>query len=145
MRAPKPVFKNRIFRMEGTYAEQDLVLKCAVIREGLSQLTETTVEFLSNDRALKLDGVVGQDIQLIVEMEDKSEHRFSGTCISAEFLGLYQGFGHFTAEIRPWYWMLQRRQGNRIFQQLSVPDIIDSILGEFGFASDLKNQLTETY
>lgn len=148
MATPKtsdPVFKNRIFRMEGSYSAQDLVLKAAVVKEGLSKLTETTIEFLSNDRALKLDGVVGQEIRVILEDAEKKERTFAGTCISAEFLGLYQGFGHFTAEIRPWLWMLTRSSDNRIFQNLSVPDIISKILSDHGFSSELQNKLTETY
>ncbi len=141
----KIVFENRLLRMEGSYAAPDLFIKSAVVREGLSRLTETTVEFLSNDRALKLETVVGYDMQVLIETQDKRLRRFPGTCVSAEYLGLYQGFGHFTAQLRPWLWMLTRNRDNRIFQDRSTPEIISDILADNGFSSNLKSRLSNAY
>src|SRR5215471_6384840 len=47
--------------------------------------------------------------------------------------------GRFTiyhAELVPHLWLLAFRHWSRIFQQLSVPDIIKKVLGESGLSSD---------
>ena len=46
--------------MSGSYSARDLHLKRAIVREGLSKLTETTVAFQSKNKAVKLEEIVGQ-------------------------------------------------------------------------------------
>jgi type VI secretion system secreted protein VgrG len=145
MAAPDTVMKNRLLRMDGDYTAPDLFLKSAVVRDGISRLTETTVEFMSKNKALKLEEVVGYSLNLIIEKEDGSERKFLGTCISAEYIGLYQGYGLFQAEVRPWLWFLTRRQNCKVFQELSVVDIIKEVLAHYGFDSHLDNKLSGTY
>ncbi|QDY70922.1 type VI secretion system Vgr family protein [Qingshengfaniella alkalisoli] len=145
MAAKKVVFKNRSVRIEGSYKASDLVLKCAEIHEGLSQLGRATVEFLSNDRDLDLGDVLGSDIRVVLDLPKDQKRVFAGTCISVEFLGIYQGYGHFTAEVRPWLWMLTRTRDNRIFQQRTVPQIVADVLSDHGFSADVSNKLTGHY
>ncbi len=145
MPAPDTVMKNRLLRMDGDYTAPDLFLKSAVVRDGISRLTETTVEFMSKNKALKLEDVVGYSLDLIIEKEDASERKFLGTCISAEYIGLYQGYGLFQAEVRPWLWFLTRRQNCKVFQELSAVDIIKEVLSDYGFDGHLDNKLSGTY
>jgi type VI secretion system secreted protein VgrG len=48
------------------------------------------------------------------------------------------------AELRPWLWMLKLTTDSKIFQSLSIPDIITSVFTSLGF-SDYKSQLTGSY
>ncbi|EBA14508.1 hypothetical protein RSK20926_01522 [Roseobacter sp. SK209-2-6] len=130
--------------MSGSYSVRDLLLKRAIVREGLSKLTETTIEFQSKNKAVKLEDLVGQTMCLHVQTEDEEDQKYSGLCISVENIGFRDGYGQYVAEVRPWFWLLTRTQDSRVFQEMSTVEIIEQIFGEYGF-SDFSNKLSESY
>jgi type VI secretion system secreted protein VgrG len=130
--------------MSGSYTIKDILLKRAIIREGLSKVTETTIEFQSKDKAVKLDKLVGQTMNLHLIASDKKERMFTGLCISVENLGFRDGYGQYVAEVRPWFWLLTRAQDCRVFQDKKAVDIIKDVLSEHGF-SDIQDRLSGSY
>jgi len=144
MAPPDLVLKNRQLRMEGTYKAKDVFLKSARISEKLSTLTDTKIEFLAKDKKLELKEIVGSKITLLMKDEQDKDRKFIGWCISAEYIGLYQGYGHFIADVRPWFWFLTRANECRIFQDLTTVEIIEKIMGDHGF-SDYEFKLSGSY
>ncbi len=134
---------NAMVWMSGTYPAKDMLLKRAIVREKLSTLTETTIEFQSKNTAVKLEEIVGRAMSVHIETANETERKFSGTVVSVEYLGMRDGYGHYVAEVRPWFWMLTRTQDCRIFQEKSALDIIKQIFSETGF-TDFSEHLTET-
>lgn len=145
MPSTKIDLQNRAVWMEGEYSSNPVNLKNARVVEGLSFLTETTIEFLSSNDALDLQDILGKVITLGIKDADNQDRYFSGTCTSVEYVGLYQGLSHFVAETRPWLWFLTRRQENRIFQDKTVMDIIQEVLEDYGFWSDVEKKTTGSY
>lgn len=144
----KKAFENRIVRLECAVPSSKVVLKNARVSEGLSRLTETRVEILCNDKAVDLQDFIGKPMTLVLDEVTEhftENHYFSGTCVSVEFVGYYQGDLHLVAEVRPWLWFLTKKTDSRIFQEKSAPDIIKEILGDYGFSSDIIDSLTGTY
>ncbi|MGR3568075.1 MAG: type VI secretion system Vgr family protein, partial [Pseudooceanicola nanhaiensis] len=137
-------FKNRSVRMKSVLPESVVSLKNARVEEGLSRLTETRIEFLSSDMQLDLQKVLGTRITLEVDGEDEAQG-FSGLCISAEYVGLYQGMLHIVAEVRPWLWMLTRTRNSRIYQEKTAHEIIKSVLSDHGFSADLSDKVQGSY
>lgn len=137
--------KNRMLRMKGSFSSEKVFLKNARVEEGLSKLTETRVEFLSSDRNLDLQDFIGTVITLELDEGESTKHYFAGTCISVEYIGLYQGLQQFVAELRPWLWFLTKAHNNRIFQDMSAPDIITQVLGDHGFSGDVEKKLSGAY
>lgn len=135
--------ENAVVWMSGSYQARDILLKRAIVREGLSKLTETTIEFQSKNKAVELDKIVGQTMRLHVTTEEEAERMFTGTCVSVENLGFRDGYGHYVAEVRPWFWMLTRTQECKIFQEMSALEIIKDIFNHHGF-SDFEDKTTET-
>ncbi|MEP2892779.1 type VI secretion system Vgr family protein [Tateyamaria sp.] len=138
-------FEGRDVWMEGTYSSTPVNLKNARVTEGLSTLTETTVEFLSSNEALDLQDILGSTIHVIQKDKDEEDRVYTGTCISVDYVGLYQGMSHFVAELRPWLWFLTRTLENRIFQEMDVLKIIEEVMAPYGFWSDVKKETTATY
>ena len=132
-------------RIEGDYAADSLFLIAARIEEGMSFLTRAEIEFVSTNRAIELRKLVGSKVRIAMDLPDGGQRLFPGTCVSVESLGATTGPGHYRAELRPWLWFLTRAQGSRVFQQLSVPNIIQTVLSEFGFSGDLSVRLTGSY
>ncbi|MGR3320321.1 MAG: type VI secretion system Vgr family protein, partial [Pseudooceanicola sp.] len=144
MAAEQVAFKNRIIKMTTVLPEGKVSLKNARVREGLSQLTETRIEFLSDDKELDLQKLLGTKINLVANGDD-GDHEFSGTCVSVEYLGIYQGMLHMVAEVRPWLWLLTKTRDNRIFQDKTVVDIIKEVLGDHGFSAEIRDSLQGSY
>lgn len=121
--------------MSGSYSVDDIFLTSAIIREGLSKLTETTIEFRAESNKVDLGKLIGRTMNVHLLLKDgKSERKFTGTCISVEALGVMQGKERFVAEVRPWFWMLTRTRNSRIFQEKTSIDIIKDVMNEHGFS-----------
>ena len=110
----------------------EVVLDRAVIREGFSELTETTVSFLHEDAELDIQDLLGKWFTVHVRAHDGKVRDFGGVVTSVERRGFHQGLSHFVAELRPKLWLLTLRRNCRIFQDQTALDIIDSVLSESG-------------
>lgn len=144
--ADKAILENRKLRMKGPLPETQMFIKAARVCEGMSKLTETTVDFMSPDKKLDLGKVVGKPITVkMMTGDDDSDtwREFVGTCIEAQYIGLHEGYGYYSLEVRPWLWFLTRNRNNRIFQDLNAIDIIKKIFGDHGF-SDFTVQVNRT-
>jgi type VI secretion system secreted protein VgrG len=140
----KAILENRKLKLTGPLPENQIFIRAARVKEGLSKLSEITVEFLSPDRALDLAKIVGREMTVSVQAEDDKPRPFKGTCIEAEYLGLYQGYGLYTAELRTWFWFLTQKMNNRVYQDLTAIDIIKKVFGDSGFA-DFAVSTSRTY
>lgn len=132
--------------MSGEYTNGDLRLKQAVVTEKMSTLTEMTIEFLARKTNVDLNEFVGKIMSVHVQQEDMGDdgRLFTGTCVSVEALGMRDGDDHFVAQVRPWFWMLTLEKNTRVFQNKTVKDIIEEVLGEHEF-SDYQIKTSETY
>jgi type VI secretion system secreted protein VgrG len=144
--AGQAILENRKLRMKGPLPETQMFIKAARVDEGFSKLTEMTVDFMSPDKKLDLGKVVGKPItvKMMTGDDDSDDWReFVGTCIEGQFIGIHEGYGYYSLEVRPWFWFLTRNRNNRIFQDLNAIDIIKQIYGEHGFA-DFTVQVSRT-
>lgn len=131
--------------MSGTYPTQKLKLRRAIVQEKLSTLTETTIEFLSENTGVDLKDFVGKIMTVHSEQEGDLEGRkFTGTCISVEAMGMRDGKDHFVAQVRPWLWMLTLERNIRVFQDKTVKEIIDEVMGKHAF-SDYEVNVSDGY
>ncbi|MDF1718411.1 MAG: type VI secretion system tip protein TssI/VgrG [Antarcticimicrobium sp.] len=136
--------ESAVVWMSGGYSATDILLKRAIVREGLSTLTETTIEFQSKNKSLDLKGFIGKPMRLHLIDESEQEREFQGLCISVENLGFRDGYGQYVAEVRPWAWLLTRTNNCRIFQEKTAVEIIEEVFGDHGF-SDFQKRLSDTY
>lgn len=137
--------KNRRLKAESPLSDEELNLKAAEVRDGLSVIPEITLEFMSPDKDLRMDRLVGQTMAVGILDKDEAWRMRRGTCVSIQYLGLFQGFAHYSAEIRPWLWFLTRRTDNRIFQNENVVAIIRNVMSEAGFSGNLDLRLSADY
>ncbi|CUH98432.1 type VI secretion system Vgr family protein [Leisingera aquaemixtae] len=135
--------ENDLVWMSGTYATDGLMMSRAIVREGLSKLTETTIEFAATKAQPKLEDLVGKQMNVHV-MRQQTEHQFNGICVSVEHLGFRNGYEMFVAEVRPWFWMLTRTCDLRVYQDKTTVEIIKQLFSEYGF-SDFTDKLSDSY
>ena len=104
----------------------------AQVDEGLSRLTETTIEFMSPDIDLDLQKLVGERLPLEIDAPKDKTRYFQGRCTAAEYLGSHAGRGYFRATVRPWLWFLTRSANCRIFQDQHFSHVFYLVILENG-------------
>ncbi|MEM9145014.1 MAG: type VI secretion system tip protein TssI/VgrG [Pseudomonadota bacterium] len=119
--------------MKGPLAAAQMQLLRAEVREGVGKITEIDIEFLSTKYDIKLEDVIGEPISIEIDTAQQNIRYFSGICIEVLFEGSYQGQAHYCASLRAWPWIMTRTADCRIFQDMTVLDIMKEIFGEYGF------------
>jgi len=114
--------------------------------EALSQLFEFDVELLSDSCALDLKALLGKSLSLEMEVANAGKRFLDGIVARCVLLGREGGTDRqylYRATVRPWLWLLTRSQDCKIFQNQSVPQILQTVMGEYGFP--IEQRLTGSY
>jgi len=121
-----------------------LLFKRLQAREALGELFEFEVEALSSNPSLAPVDLLGQPASVTLQRADGEDRCFQGLVAEMGLLGeAGQDRFSYRLVLRPALWLLTRRADTRIFQALSVPDILKQVLEPFAVDVDL--QLTGRY
>jgi type VI secretion system secreted protein VgrG len=104
--------------------------------ETLSSLYEFRVELVSHSASLDMDGLLGKPLTLHITTLKGSTRYLGGQIARCEFAGRETGTPRsylYVATLRPWLWYLTKTTDCRIFQNLSVVDILRAVFGKYGF------------
>jgi type VI secretion system secreted protein VgrG len=112
--------------------------------EQVSGLFHFTLEMVSEDNALDASKIVGESATITIDLPDESQRYING--IVGRFIqaGSDARFTTYYAELYPWLWMLTMTSDSRIFQNQTVPQIIEAVFSDLGF-TDYRNALKVTY
>jgi type VI secretion system secreted protein VgrG len=132
---------TRLLNLTTPLGKSELVLTSFSGREEISRLFRFQLEMISDNNAVKAADIVGKRITFGVRRDDESARPFNGF-VSRFIAGDEDETGrrNYRAEVVPWLWFLTRNSNCRIFQNKSVPDIIEQVFRERGFA-DFKPKL----
>lgn len=121
-----------------------LLLRAFKGEDRISGLFQFTLEMVSEDNALDFQAIIGKPVTVSLSLSDSSTHHFNG--IVGRFVQeeSNERLTTYFAEVYPWLWLLTKTGDCRIFQNQSVPDIMQTIFSELGFA-DFRNALSGTY
>jgi len=132
---PALLSDESIFTFESKgYPEELRVLRVSG-SEGLSELFTFQVDLAARDGEIDLDSVVGVPAQLDIYYEDGVRSVFG---IVSRFEQGVSGetFTPYYAELVPTVWLLTQRYKSRIFQEMTVKEIIEKVLGDAEVESD---------
>jgi type VI secretion system secreted protein VgrG len=113
-------------------------------REEISRLFEYHLELLSRRDDIAMDDVLGKSVTVKVVLPDDTIRYFNGFLTRFGQGGTYGRYNRYSAVVRPWLWFLTRTADCRIFQEMTVPDILKAVFGDHETA-DFKFDLTNTY
>src|SRR3954470_9668203 len=113
-------------------------------REELSRLYEYNLDLLSVKNDLDADKILGKAVSVKLALPDDKTRYFNGYVSRFAQGGSSGRYVRYTAVVRPWLWFLTRTTDCRIFQEMTVPDIIKKVFADDG-TSDFKFDLTGTY
>lgn len=112
--------------------------------EALSRLSEFEVDLLSENGSIALNGILGKNVTVKLELQDDSVRHFNGFVTRFRQGGMVGRYFSYHATVRPWLWFLTRTADCRIFQEKTVPQIIKEVFADHSVA-DVRDQLTYTY
>jgi type VI secretion system secreted protein VgrG len=129
---------------------QELHFSSLTYAAGLSMLEDLQLCILSPNANLGADDVLGQLVSLTlhqhhIDRHEQLERELSGYVRRFEFEGHQGRYYRYRVEIVPWMWFLTRRADCRIFQDQSVPDIVQSVLAEHVDGASVELKLVRSY
>ncbi len=124
--------------------EDALLLRSMTGSEQLGRLFQYELLVLSKDEAIKMDDILGQRVTVRLDLEGDKKRFFDGFVSRFAQTGRSVGYASYEVTVRPWLWFLTRRQDCRIFQEMTVPEIIKKVFKDDGF-SDFDESLSGTY
>lgn len=139
MSAPSFTDRERICTVASPLGPDALLLERMVGEEGISRLFRFECDFLSEIGDLSFTGIVGKNVTIAMELPDQKIRHFNGFVSRFAQRGAEGRFVSYRCELVPWLWFLTRTSDCRIFQNETVPNIIEKVFGDLGF-SDYKMQ-----
>jgi type VI secretion system secreted protein VgrG len=142
--------ENRFIAIETPLGKDELLLAGFRGNESISSLFHFDLDLLSENHNVAFENIIGESVTLSMILNDGSQRFFNGIISSfcqergGTLSGSNEDLAYYTAEMVPWFWLLTRSADSRIFQQLSVPDIVEKIFQEKGLL-DYKLTLHESY
>lgn len=141
---------ERIFTLETPLGEDELLISGFEGSERLSRPFHFKLTMQSERDDIAPDELVGKRVALRVQTADDERH-WTGVVSTFTRLATRQVAGSsrdtmtiYRCEVVPWIWMLLLNEDSRIFQNLSIPDIVEQIFADFQY-DDYELQLNQIY
>ncbi|GKS92251.1 type VI secretion system tip protein VgrG [Acidovorax sp. SUPP2539] len=111
--------------------------------EALSSLYSFDVDLLSEGRDIDPKALLGKTATVEIETEGGGKRYLDGLVTRFGMQGQDHRLYSYHLRLQPWLWVATRRQDFRIFQFKTVPQIVQEVLGRYGYPLQLK--LTRAY
>lgn len=137
---------NRMLRIATPLDDNAVVLSGFSGNEGLSVPFSFELNLVSESDSIAFDEIIGKNITISIGEEEASARFFNGIVsrFSQDSGTGDTGLAHYSATVVPWFWLLSKTTNSRIFQDKSVPDIVEELFTEKGF-NDFLMELDGTY
>ena len=121
-----------------------LLLKSLGGGEELGRLFDYQLQLASSDANIDLNQLLGKPMGLSVQLDGGGQRYFHGIVARCSQNIDTGQFASYEVTLRPWLWLLSRTSDCRIFQNLSIPQIIKQVFRDLGF-SDFEDALSRPY
>jgi type VI secretion system secreted protein VgrG len=113
-------------------------------RETMGRPFSFEVDLLSSSDSLDLKEILAKPASVIMERMDGSIREFNGLVTELALVGDHGKFTRYRCVLRPALWFIGQNRKCRIFQNKSVPEIVQDLLRERG-VTDFENLITDTH
>jgi type VI secretion system secreted protein VgrG len=130
-----PAFSQgtRLLQLTTPLGREKLLAECVRGEEGIGGGFEFAISALSTDADIKLKSLIGQPalLQLLTAHNRDELRPFHGHITAVEHCGANGGFARYKLTLGPWTSFLKLGRDSRVFQGMTVFDIIDAIFAEY--------------
>jgi type VI secretion system secreted protein VgrG len=135
---------NRPMEVKTPLGTDKLILTGFSAREGLSQPFSLQVDVVAEiNTEVPFDKLLGQPITIRLNAPEGKKRFFNGIGSRVSEGKRDHNFTSYRLEVVPKLWLLTRKAQSRIFQQISVPDILKKVLGEYSL--DVSYEIEGTF
>jgi type VI secretion system secreted protein VgrG len=136
---------NRPITLSTPFGKNVLLFSQLSGAERLGQPFNIELSVLSDDGDLDPDAILGRPVSVSWPLPSGGGERFFHGLVS-DFSQLSYGLRRheYQMTLRPWFWFLSRTADCRVFQDMTVKDIFETLVKEKGF-SDFRFALKNTY
>ncbi len=132
------------FTMTTPFPQDNVSLVALAGEEKISAPFHFNVEITSSNQALAFSQILGKNVCVNISLPSGQTQYLNGV-VTRFSQGLnYPRYTTYFVELRPWFWLLSLQSDYKIFQNKTVPQIIEQVFSDLGY-SDYKNALTGTY
>jgi type VI secretion system secreted protein VgrG len=135
-----PTQENRLIAIETPLGKDTLLLRGFTGHEAISRLFAFELDLLSTNHEIKFADIIGKRVTVRLSVGEDKDRYFNGFISRFVQTGDESELTNYRATMVPWLWFLTRTADCRIFQDLTIPDIIMKIFDDLGF-KDVKNDL----
>jgi type VI secretion system secreted protein VgrG len=130
---------DRPLEVSTSLGEDVLLLVGFSGQEAISQLFDFHLDLIAENRkAVAFDKLLGQKITIRLGLGGDQNRYFNGICNRVSQGHRDDTFTQYRMEVVPQFWFLTRRAQSRIFQHLSVPDILKKVLDGLDVSFELQ-------
>lgn len=133
------------FKITGPFAEGELLFRSLSGQESISSLYEFKLQFLCADYGFDPRSLIGEEITLTVEVYPKRRY-LGGLVTRITSLGKEtstERYYIYEATIRPWLWLATQTNHYKIYQNKTIPEVINETLRDYPF--NLKFKTIQDY
>ena len=135
---------NRAVAILTPLGEDVLVFRRMTVTESLGRLFQMEIDLLSEDPDIKFDEMLGQNVTIRLDLPQDETRYFNGFVSRFTQESKFGDLHAYHATVHPWLWFLTRTADCRIFQEMTVPDIIKEVFRAYGL-TDFKESLSGSY
>ncbi len=128
-----------MFALYTPLGEDELLLREMTGREGISRLFEFDLKLISDRDDIQPEDVIGKRSTLRVETFDGERHftgfmsRFTRLGATPAPEGMEGEYYAYECDLVPWLWFMLQHEDSRIFQDKTIPEIVEAVFADFGF------------
>lgn len=130
--------KNRQLGISTPMGDDYFLLERMKVREGISELFEIDVVMFHEEKVsdlkfnvLKPEDVLGKTVTILIDQQDEGSCYYSGIISHFSHRGRSVLHSVYHAKIVPQLWKATKNSQSRIFQHMTVPDILLQVLADY--------------
>ena len=135
---------QRLVRVNTPLGDDVLIPTAFSGQEHISGLFSFHLEALSLEESISPSDLVGKRVTISIERLDEEPRFFDGFASRLVNYGKSHDLTSYHIEVVPWLWFLTRTANCRIFQNKSIPDIIQQVFSDLGM-TDFQMQLKGSF
>jgi type VI secretion system secreted protein VgrG len=135
---------NRPMRVDTALGTDVLLLEGFSGSESVSSPFAYTLDLLSEDASVDPTKVLRTPVCVTLVARSGSERSIHGVVRSFTQLGQSEELTSYRAEVVPWLWFLSLSTDCKVFQNLTVPEIVEEVFQGLGY-SDFQFKLVKPY
>ncbi|MBL0728115.1 type VI secretion system tip protein VgrG [Piscinibacter sp. HJYY11] len=120
---------QRLYNLEGAGPVSDLMVERFSVVDTISEPFQLQLHTLCVHNRTPLQALLGQRITLLSTLADGSRHRRSGLVFEARDAGADGGLVRHQLLIQPWLALLGHTRNSRVWQDKTIIQILDDVLG----------------